>query len=253
MANKDEKHSNKKNKKKNKIIDYILYGIIIFNVFYIVDSNKLLEIGKRGESKIGVQAEDTQTNNQQDGVNISEQQNGIDENQQEDNINAEEIQEDDSNQEQDNKEELTNTKNNNEQNSTDMPAKMGGYNVLGKLVIEKINVNKNILDVSNNNSLKLSVVKLYGPEINSAGNFCICGHNWKGMLKRAKELKIGDTFYLIDRKTKNKVNYKIYNIYSCMPKELECLNQNKDGKKEVTIITCNPGGVTRLIIKGKEV
>lgn len=217
-------------KKKNRMIDYFLYGVIIFNVFYIVNSNKLLEVGKR-EEKIGVQAEETQTNEIVEQNEIENNTNDEEQNTQENTIQIEE----------------------NKENDTEIPSKMGGYNVLGKLVIEKINVNKNILDVSNNDSLKLSVVKLYGPEINSIGNFCICGHNWKGMLKRASELKVGDTFYIIDKKKQNRVDYKIYNIYSCMPKELECLNQDTNNRKEVTIITCNPGGVTRLIIKAKEV
>lgn len=234
------KKDNKNKNKNGKIIDYFLYGVIIFNVFYIVNSNRLLEIGKNKNEEIGVQAEEQQTN---ENINQSKMENSINEEEtNQENVIRNEATENQSEENQKNTE-----------NSTDMPSKMGGYNVLGKLVIEKINVNKNILDVSNKDSLKLSVVKLYGPEINTIGNFCICGHNWKGMLKRAKELKVGDTFYLIDRKNKNKINYEIYNIYSCMPKELDCLKQNTNNKKEVTIITCNPGGVTRLIIKGREV
>ena len=63
-------------------------------------------------------------------------------------------------------------------NVDDIPAKMGKYNVLGKIVIDKIGVNNNILDVCDDDSLKLSTVKFYGPGVNEAGNFVICGHNW---------------------------------------------------------------------------
>lgn len=133
-----------------------------------------------------------------------------------------------------------------------IPEKMGKYEVLGQLVIDKIGLTKNILNISENDSLKLSVAKLYGPNLNSSGNFCISGHNWKNMLKRLSEMQEGDTFYIINRKTKTKVNYKIYKMYTCVPEDLSCLDQNSDGKREVTIITCNPGGLTRLICKARE-
>lgn len=135
----------------------------------------------------------------------------------------------------------------------EIPEKMGNYQVLGQLVIEKIQVTKNILDISENDSLKLSVAKLYGPNVNESGNFCISGHNWNNMLKRLSEMQVGDTFYVINRETKTKVNYKIYNMYTCVPEDLSCLDQNHDGKREVTLITCNPGGLTRLICKAEEI
>ena len=133
-----------------------------------------------------------------------------------------------------------------------IPEKMGNYEVLGQIVIEKIGVTKNILNISEDASLKLSVAKLYGPNVNSSGNFCICGHNWNNMLKRLSEMQVGDEFYIINRKTKTKVDYKIYKKYTCVPEDLSCLDQNNDGKREVTLITCNPGGLTRLICKARE-
>lgn len=135
----------------------------------------------------------------------------------------------------------------------EIPEKMGNYEVLGQLVIEKIGVTKNILNISENASLKLSVAKLYGPNVNESGNFCISGHNWNNMLKRLSEMQVGDIFYVINRETKTKVNYKIYNMYTCVPEDLSCLEQNDDGKREVTLITCNPGGLTRLICKAHEI
>lgn len=140
-----------------------------------------------------------------------------------------------------------------ERADVEIPATMGKYEVLGQLVIEKIGVTKNILNISEDASLKLSVAKLYGPDVNASGNFCISGHNWNNMLKRLSEMQVGDVFYMINRKTKTKINYKIYNIYTCVPEDLSCLDQNDDGKREVTLITCNPGGLTRLICKAREI
>ena len=135
----------------------------------------------------------------------------------------------------------------------EIPATMGKYEVLGQLVIEKIGVTKNILNISEDASLKLSVAKLYGPDVNASGNFCISGHNWNNILKRLDEMNVGEQFYLITRETKERIDYEIYDKYSCEPTDLSCLNQNQDGKKEVTLITCNPGGLTRLICKAREI
>lgn len=137
----------------------------------------------------------------------------------------------------------------------DIPEQVGGYDVLGQLVIDKIGVRQNVLSKTESGSLKLGVTKFYPPEvdINEAGNFCICGHNWNNILKRLDEMNIGDQFYLITRETKERIDYEIYDKYSCEPTDLTCLDQNQDGNKEVTLITCNPGGLTRLICKAREV
>ncbi len=134
-----------------------------------------------------------------------------------------------------------------------LPDKMGDYTVIGELVIDKIGVKKNILGVYTKTSLNLSVTKFHGPDINQPGNFCITGHNYPDMLKRLNELQIGDTFYIIGKEQKTKVTYQIYDIYTCDPTDLKCLDQNNDGMREVTLITCNPGGLTRLICKAKEI
>ena len=137
--------------------------------------------------------------------------------------------------------------------NVDIPEQLGGYDVLGQLVLEKINVRQNILYKTEDESLKLGVTKFYGPKINETGNFCICGHNYNNILKKLDEMNVGDEFYIITRETKERVDYKIYDKYTCEPEDLSCLNQNQDGKKEVTLITCNPGGLTRLICKAKEI
>ena len=236
---------------KNKIIYYILFGLVIFCIIYIICSNNLFKISKNSKqnngqaSKMSIQRKIEEENNKTEEKNEQEENNNTEENNEQVEQTEEKVDETNTIQEDTIKQDI--------EDKNKIPEKMGGYNVLGRLVIEKVNISKNILNVSNEKSLKVSAVKLYGPNINEVGNFCICGHNWKSMLKRVLELEVGDTFYLIDRETLNKVNYKIYNIYTCMPKDLECLNQNTEGKRESTIITCNPGGITRLIIKGKEI
>lgn len=133
-----------------------------------------------------------------------------------------------------------------------VPDKIEDYNVLGVIVIDKLDMEKNILAKAEDAALSLSVGKLYGPDLNEVGNFCIAGHNYEDIFERANELELNDTFYIIDKAKKEKVTYKIYDKYSINPTELDCLSQETEGRREVTIITCNPGGITRLIIKAQE-
>ena len=140
-----------------------------------------------------------------------------------------------------------------EVNIEEVPDTVGSYKVLGTLVIDKIELTKNILDKTTDETLNLSVTKFYGPKINEKGNFCITGHNYKDTFAKLDNIKINDTFYIIDKENEQKVTYKVYDKYTVNPNELDCLDQNTNGKREVTIITCNPGGLTRLIVKAKEV
>ena len=137
----------------------------------------------------------------------------------------------------------------------DMPKSIGKYAVVGKIVIEKIGVEKYILDRTTNNSLDLAVTKFpdseTGPQINTVGNYAITGHNYKNIFQKLKDLEIGDEFYLIGVDGR-KVTYSIYDKFSINPTDESCLSQETNGKREVTLITCNPGAVTRLILKAEE-
>ena len=124
----------------------------------------------------------------------------------------------------------------------DMPDKIENYNVLGQIVIKKADIKRYILDKTNNYSLNLSVTKFYGADLNQVGNCCITGHNMEGHFKELKHLSIGDTFYIIDKENKEKVTYKIYDMYTVFPTDLDCLNQNTNNRREATLITCNPRG-----------
>lgn len=134
----------------------------------------------------------------------------------------------------------TNDQKNLEVVNIDMPEKIEKYNVIGQLVIEKIEFEKYILHTTDEKSLNLSITRYYGAQPNEIGNCCISGHNTKNAFKKLKELNNGDTFYIIDRKNCEKVIYKIYEIRTISPKDLDCLNQKTDGKREVTLITCTP-------------
>ena len=133
----------------------------------------------------------------------------------------------------------------------DMPDKIENYNVIGQIVIDEIDMENYILDRTTDYSLNLAVTKFYGPDLNQRGNFCITGHNARGLFNNLKKLDIGDTFYIIDKKNSEKVTYRIYNRKTISPTDLDCLNQDTNNKREVTLITCNTRRLDKTCFKSK--
>lgn len=126
-----------------------------------------------------------------------------------------------------------------------------GYDVLGKIVIEDLQVEQYILDSKEDAALDKGVIRLYGGSINNYGNFCIAGHNKSGVFERLSELEVEDTFTIIEPNF-SETTYRITEIYSVEADDLKCLLQD-DEKIEITLITCENASTTRLIVKAEEV
>ena len=133
-----------------------------------------------------------------------------------------------------------------------MPETLKGYTIVGKLQIEKIDVDKYILGKTNDESLEVSVTKLWGGKINTPGNFSIIGHNREDQFIKLKKLDVGDEFSLTGRDGK-KVTYQIYQIETVNPDNVDCIESKEDGTREATLITCTTSGLKRLVLKGKEI
>lgn len=135
-----------------------------------------------------------------------------------------------------------------------MPRDLKGYKVIGKIEIPKIKLSSYILSETNNKTLKVSVTKLYGPEINKVGNFCIAGHNYRNnkMFGGIKNLEKGDEITLTDTYDRT-VKYQVYDNYKASPKDVSCLNQETNGEREITLITCTAGAIQRVIVKAVEI
>lgn len=133
-----------------------------------------------------------------------------------------------------------------------MPEKLSGYRVIGKIEIDKIDLEKHILEETNEKTLKKSVTKICGPEINKEGNFCIAGHNYQNIFGKLSKLEISDIIKLTDIYDRT-VEYKIYGILKVKPNDIECLSQETGGEREVTLVTCTLGATKRVIIKAVEV
>lgn len=135
-----------------------------------------------------------------------------------------------------------------------MPSALKGYKVIGKITIAKLKLDTYILEETNKKTLKVSVTKLYGPNINKPGNFCIAGHNYRNnkMFGGIKKLEKGDKIVLTDTYG-DSVTYEVYENYQTDPKDVTSLNQETGGEREITLITCTAGAIKRVIVKAVEV
>lgn len=165
-----------------------------------------------------------------------------------------------------NEQEMTNIveqiKNTETSNSTDNKEAEGnvteleieGYKVLGIIRIPKINLEYPILSETNKISMKKSITKFWGPNLNTVGNLTLAGHNNKDgtMFGKVKKLEIGDIIEIEDL-NKNTVKYKIFDMYVIDPNDVSCVESIDPNKKEVTLITCTNGNKNRLITKAREI
>ncbi len=86
------------------------------------------------------------------------------------------------------------------------------------------------------------------------GNMCVAGHNYNSykFFSKLKELKIGDSINIYDLSGK-KVKYTVYDSYETDYDNLNCLNQDTNGKREITLITCNNIKNKRRVVKASEI
>lgn len=128
-----------------------------------------------------------------------------------------------------------------------------GYVVGAKLEIPAISLETYILKTYSVEALNISVTKFWGVDANEIGNYCVAGHNFQNkiMFYNLKNLKIGDILFISDNEI-GKIKYEIYDIYKVLPKDVSCLSQETNGKREVTLITCTNDSKKRIIVKARE-
>lgn len=131
--------------------------------------------------------------------------------------------------------------------------KDGIYFVIGIIEIPKINIKYPILSDVTDELLKISACRFYGPYPNKIGNLCIAAHNYDNNIffSNLYKLDVGDTINIYDSNN-ILVTYSIYNKYETSKSDISCTNQNTNGKREITLVTCNNINKNRLIVKAIE-
>jgi len=127
------------------------------------------------------------------------------------------------------------------------------FSVIGLIEIPKININYPIISYINDDLLKIAPCRFFGPLPNGPGNLCIAAHNYNNykFFSKLKNLKLNDSIFIYDL-SGNKIEYLVYDIFDTDYDDITCTSQETDGKKEITLTTCNNVKNKRTIIKSKE-
>ena len=129
-----------------------------------------------------------------------------------------------------------------------------GYKIEGIIEIPKINIKYPIIDHTNEETMKVSITKFWGPQANEIGNYTVAGHNNKDgtMFGKTKYLQIGDKIKLTNLKNET-LEYEIFKIYSIDPDDVSCVESVENGTREITLITCTNGHKNRLVTKARQI
>lgn len=124
-----------------------------------------------------------------------------------------------------------------------------GYEILGYITIDKIDLEYPILNSNSEDAMKISIVKFLGPPLNEKGNLVLSGHNNydNTMFAKLNKMEIGDIIKITD-KSNRCIEYQVKQIYSVKPDNVKCL-ENITDNEEITLITCKNGNKDRLIVK----
>ena len=128
------------------------------------------------------------------------------------------------------------------------------YYISSVLNIPSLDINYPVLSETSDELLKISLNKFWGPEANEIGNYVIVGHNYKNktFFGKLPSIELGAIVELTDMKGIT-ISYEVYDKYLVDPTDVACTSQLTDGKRELTLITCNSTGKQRHIIKCREV
>lgn len=119
---------------------------------------------------------------------------------------------------------------------------------LGKIIIDKINLEYSVFNIFDEELLKIAPCKFYGKSLVEKGNICIAAHNYNDnrFFGKLDELELKD---IIKIKDLNDLEYEyiIYDIFEIEDDDFSILKGNKN--YELTLLTCNNSNNKRIIIK----
>lgn len=130
------------------------------------------------------------------------------------------------------------------------------YVVEGKIEMPTVNLRYPVLELMTDaNELEASIAIQYGVGLNKIGNTVLVGHNYRSGLffGSNKKMNIGDSVFITDTATGTRVEYKIYSKYTTEESDTSYFNRDTNGKREVSLVTCQSNNQYRLVILAREV
>ncbi len=131
---------------------------------------------------------------------------------------------------------------------------LNGYEVLGYISIPKTKCEYPILAQVTAKSLETAVAVLYpsNPVLNTVGNVVIVGHNYRNNLFFSNNSKLAKGDRIIITSADEKVTYEIYNMYYTTANDASYMQRDTEGRREISLSTCNNDSTQRLIIWARE-
>lgn len=152
---------------------------------------------------------------------------------------------------------LSNRKDKNQEKPKDIEETLGmiksleGYDVLGKIVVDDLEIETYILNSIEEKALKAGAGKINGKTLNEEGNFAIIGHNYDNIFAKLLEIEKGKVITVIDPKMEE-TDYEVVDVYAVEPDNLEPL-LDVTGKTRITLITCENTASTRLVVVAEKI
>lgn len=126
------------------------------------------------------------------------------------------------------------------------------YDAVAYLSIPSLGIKYPVLAKTSEALLKVSLNKYWGPNPNQVGNMCIVGHNYNDsrFFGKLNQIKMGAEI-IITELDGEALSYYVYETDMIDPYDTTCTSQRTNGRKEITLITCNVDGSQRFIAKAR--
>ena len=130
---------------------------------------------------------------------------------------------------------------------------MNDYDILGTIIIPKLNINYAFFYGYNEELLKMLPCRFYGNMPPQKSNLCITAHNYDDnrFFGKISELDYNDLIVIEDNFANN-YNYFVFDKFEVPENNLSPINYNNEDDYILTLITCNNLNSKRIIVKAKQ-
>ena len=126
--------------------------------------------------------------------------------------------------------------------------------VIGIIKIDKLKLDYPILSNVSDELLEIAPCRFAGPMPNEIGNLCIAGHNYidNTFFAKISSLEDGDKIEIYGINGDLKI-YSVYDKREIDSLDFSCTSQETNGKRIITLMTCNSIKKTRIIVCAEEI
>ena len=145
------------------------------------------------------------------------------------------------------------TNNSSEGNSKSNKVYWNGFVQVGTINIPRTGLNSPVLEKATKKAIEIAVAVQVGPGLNQVGNTIIAGHNYRNgtLFSNNKNIQVGDKIFIKDTSGLT-VTYIVYNKFETTPEDASYINKDTQGKREITLYSCNDDSSRRIIIEARE-